>query len=169
MIHIGIVGNRNFKDLELGLFGVEGFIQKLTTSRLPFIVHSGEAKSKHKGNVDRRAKLCAIEYGLPYKPHEPKINNTMTKEEKKNELFRRNGKLVAAVSILACFINKRQWRSGTFNTINQFTASNKWDFIIFNEFNKVWPLRDLPTWLKNRIHNNHKDYPTPIQPLWSII
>jgi len=165
LINIGIVGNRNFKDVELGFDLVENWIEKLVIVKKSYKIHSGEAKSKHKGNVDQRAKKKAIEIGLEYIPHEPRLNDNMTQKERNDEFKRRNGELAKVVKILICFINKGQWHSGTFNTINQFTKLGKWDFLIFNQWGKIWEYKDLPKWLRDRILKYHIEYPILIEDL----
>ena len=86
----------------------------------------------------------------------PIIEEVITKEE----LFARNGDIARMSEIIIAFVNRGKYRSGTWNTINQFTKLGKYDFIVYDESGNWWQGLKLPAWLLGRLRTKGEDYPS---------
>jgi len=150
---IAVVGNRDYKNPDF-VFEYLDALYSIFRHCKEFIIVSGEAPNKKgtdgSGNVDQLAKKWAKMMGslygnVGYIPFPPKA---YTDEEFK----KRNKQIAEEVNFTSAFINRGQYHSGTWNTINWLTKKAQFNsFVIFNEYKQEWSTEIYPKWLKQRI------------------
>ena len=153
-IKIGIVGNVHFNNLELTREVLKAQIVRIAADR-DVIIISGEP------DIDIMVKEIVTELklkykGSPQKVHKKEVGDIVnnTKNIPRDNFFVRNKLISDNSDFLICFINHRQYRSGTWNILNHFTKNEKnvENFLIINQFREYWRKQDYPSWLKKRLN-----------------
>ena len=75
-------------------------------------------------------------------------------ELNRKSFFLRNKKIALEVKKLMAFINRRQYKSGAWNTVSHFSKREDFNYanlIIYDQYGKLWRTDDLPSWLYSKI------------------
>ena len=139
----GFVGSGEFKDKDY-------VIKKLNDMVNPEvdIVVSGHSPRNKGDNVDIWAEDWANEFCWT----KPIIYQA--DDDNRREYFKRNKKVAQDSDKLVCFINKGQYKSGTWNTVGYFMMKPNFNFsrlIIYNEEHRLWRTNDLPMWVLKKM------------------
>ena len=75
-------------------------------------------------------------------------------ELNRKEFFLRNKKIALEIKKLIVFMNRRQYKSGAWNTVSHFSKREDFNYanlIIYDQYGKLWRTDELPSWLKSKI------------------
>jgi len=137
-LKIGVVGSGKYKNKEFVIQMMTGIVWPNKD-----IIVSGHSPRNNYNNVD----IWAEDWANEYCKNKPIIHPA--KEFTREGFFARN-KLVSDDSdCFLCFINKGQYKSGTWNTIKRFVDKGGVygkDWFIFDENGMPWHTNDLPKW-----------------------
>lgn len=140
---VGVVGSGEYTNKDIVLFKLEHMIKVEED-----IIVSGRSPRNEGDNVDIWAEDWANEKCWKKPIIFP------TNEFNRKEFFLRNKKIALEIKKLMAFINRRQYKSGAWNTISHFSKRDDFSYanlIIFDQFGKLWRTDELPLWLYSKI------------------
>lgn len=153
-MNIAVVGSGKYKPKRIVIEILESKIDKnrdvIVSGHSPRNTKEGDEKGN---NVD----IWAEEWAFENCKHDPIIHEAKTND--RNGYFARN-KLVAQDSdVVFAFINKDQYRSGTWNTIKWFSQKPNFrleKLKVYDQYGKLWT--KLPTWVKEKKNESLLDF-----------
>lgn len=145
-MRIGVSGSGKYKNKQFLFKKLEEVINKDRD-----IIISGHSPRNKYDNID----IWAERWGNDNCKNKPIIHPP---KRFTDEYFFKRNKLVSDDSdILLSFINKGQYKSGTWNTVKYFLNKQNFrfkDLMIYDEFGNPWYFEDLPNWIKSKIKVN---------------
>jgi hypothetical protein len=155
--------------MRVGVIGNKKGIPELTIFRVlkEVISEDDEIISGGARDTDNNSIEFAIKNGNPFKIFHPNGNVYTTEKEFREyviphqddeytseEYFARNGDVARESEKLECFIKRKRWRGGTWNTISQYLDSGKFLLFIYDEEGRPWMSNELPKWVLQKILKN---------------
>jgi hypothetical protein len=152
-MYIGIIGSGNYRNKDFVLKTLKKDINVKNdiivsghSPRVPYKTLTNEIKYD---NVD----IWAEDWAKENCRYPPVIFNP---EKLDSEHFKkRNNQIAEKVKKLICFIPYNQYRSGTWNTINEFLKMGKniEDIYIYDEFERLWNIDKYPVYIQKRYND----------------